>query len=80
MQSGEKDMTEADGMEDVREHEAEGRRQATAAESQRGEQEREREMPRGERPDAEQGGGLADESDEERRGVMRPPEGAGPDA
>lgn len=58
--------------EDVVEQEKDARRARTESEAERAAAEREAETGHGER-----GGVLPEDSDEERRGVMPPPEGTG---
>jgi hypothetical protein len=72
---------EPGGIEDVREHEDEARAREAAAEGRRAERERESEVPPSAEPgarDRDEGDVVPAEADEERTGVMRPPEGSGP--
>ena len=72
-------MAGEESFEDVREQERQAREREAEAEGSEAQAQREDELP----PEGEMGGRRADEdsvvpmdTDEERRGVVRPPEGA----
>jgi len=65
--------------EDVREDEDEPRRREATAEAQEAERQREAEVPSADAEGEQSMAATPPETDEKRRGVMRPPEGAGPE-